>query len=126
MLQYDLRITGLTHVIFFCDNDFAIKLAHYPVFHEKTKLFEVDLYFICEKFLSGIIKVLKIRPSNQNAYILTNCLVSLQHEFLLRKIGLIGPFSKNQVGQPIKIEWGVKNNKCLFIKLNILYIGQHL
>lgn len=37
-------------LIFFCDNDSTIKLAQNPVFHERTKNFEVDVHFIRDFF----------------------------------------------------------------------------
>lgn len=45
-LLFDLRIKTISHVDIICDNELAIKLALNPMFHEKTKHFEVDLHFV--------------------------------------------------------------------------------
>ncbi|KAI3508514.1 hypothetical protein L1887_23522 [Cichorium endivia] len=58
---FDLKIKGLTHVNIFCDSESAIKLVLNPVFHEKTKHFEVDVHFIRDKVSKGILKVEKVR-----------------------------------------------------------------
>lgn len=44
----------------FHDNDYAIKLALNPIFHEKTKYFEVDLHFVTENVTNGLLKYLKL------------------------------------------------------------------
>lgn len=43
---------------------------------KKTKHFEVVLHFVKENDWSGILRIVKIDSSNQNAYILTKSLVS--------------------------------------------------
>ncbi|GKC60357.1 ribonuclease H-like domain-containing protein [Tanacetum coccineum] len=37
----------------FCDNSLAIRIAANPVFHERTKHFELDVHFVRENFLAG-------------------------------------------------------------------------
>lgn len=58
-LLFDLGIKSLIPVKVFCDNESAIKLALNPVFHEKTKHFEIDLHFIREKIANGVLEVEK-------------------------------------------------------------------
>ena len=48
-LLHDLGIKTNLPVDIFCDNESAIKLALNPIFHEKTKHFEIDLHFVREK-----------------------------------------------------------------------------
>lgn len=94
----DLGTKGLTNVSVWCDNDSAIKLALNHVFHEKMKYFEVDLHFVREKVLSGILKIVKINYSNQNADLLTKSkayISTTQHEFLMQKIGFVDIFNKD-------------------------------
>ena len=73
-------------------NESAIKLALNPVFHDKTKHFEIDVHFIREKISKGVVKLLSIESRNQIADILTKSLTSVQHEFLVRRMGLFDPF----------------------------------
>lgn len=80
----------------FCDNDSTIKLILNPVFHEKTKYFEVDLHFIREKVISGILKIFKIDFVFQNADILTKSLICSQHNFLSNRVCLLDHFPKNE------------------------------
>ncbi|XP_052621017.1 secreted RxLR effector protein 161-like [Lactuca sativa] len=95
-LLYDLGITGLNPVNIFCDNESAIKLVLNPVFHERSKHFEVDLHFVREKVENGIIKVNKIDSLNQNADVLTKALGSSQHEYIFNRLGLINVFKYNK------------------------------
>ncbi|GJT32897.1 putative RNA-directed DNA polymerase [Tanacetum coccineum] len=44
----DLDCSNLLPVKVFCDNSSAIKIADNPVFHERTKHLEIDLYFVRE------------------------------------------------------------------------------
>ncbi|KAI3688864.1 hypothetical protein L2E82_46759 [Cichorium intybus] len=93
-ILYDLGIKKMLPVMVFCDNESAIKLALNPVFHEKTKHFEVDVHFIREKVSKGIIKIIKISSENQHADILTKSLSFPQHDYLCKQMGLFDPFSK--------------------------------
>ncbi|GKD54013.1 ty3-gypsy retrotransposon protein, partial [Tanacetum coccineum] len=42
-----------------------------PVFHEKTKHFELDLYFLKEKIQEGVIKTAKVKSANNIADVFT-------------------------------------------------------
>jgi 5,10-methylenetetrahydrofolate reductase len=51
----DLRIKWDESMKLYCDNKFAIAIAHNPVQHNRTKHMEVDIYFIKEKLEIGLI-----------------------------------------------------------------------
>ncbi|GJZ41064.1 ribonuclease H-like domain-containing protein [Tanacetum coccineum] len=52
----DLQIEFFLPVSLHCDNNSAIKIAANPVFHERTKHLEIDLHFVREKILNGVVK----------------------------------------------------------------------
>ncbi|GKF01687.1 hypothetical protein Tco_0028610, partial [Tanacetum coccineum] len=64
----------------------AIKIAANHVFHERTKHLEIDLHFIRDKILAGVIKTQKISTAVQPADIFTKGLDKLQHENLVSKL----------------------------------------
>ncbi|GJW71743.1 ribonuclease H-like domain-containing protein [Tanacetum coccineum] len=70
----------------------AIKIAANLVFHERTKHLEIDLHFVRDKVLSGVIKTQKISSADQVADIFTKGLDKMQHEFLVSKLGLVDCF----------------------------------
>lgn len=50
-ILYDFGLKNLVLVNVFYDNDYAIKLAQNPVFHDKTKHFEDDVHFCYTRLL---------------------------------------------------------------------------
>nr|KAJ0208562.1 hypothetical protein LSAT_V11C500275050 [Lactuca sativa] len=105
-IMFELEIKNLTLVSIFYDNDTTIKLALNPVFHERTKYFETDFHFVREKISNGLLKMVKINPSDQNVDTLTKSLSIKQHNLLTTKIGLIDVFKKEKYfkwGEGVKI-----------------------
>ncbi|GJX46219.1 putative RNA-directed DNA polymerase, partial [Tanacetum coccineum] len=88
----DLKIDVTKPIAIFCDNKAALQIASNPVFHDKTKHFEIDLHFIRDKIIEGVIKPLKIESANQLAGIFTKGLTAEQHSYLLEGFGLISMF----------------------------------
>nr|GEW42670.1 hypothetical protein [Tanacetum cinerariifolium] len=82
----DLQIKKYLPVSLHCDSNSAIKISVNPVFHERTKHFEIDLHFVREKILKGVVKIVKVDFANQIADILTKGLDTVQHLELVKRL----------------------------------------
>ncbi|KAJ0801453.1 putative RNA-directed DNA polymerase [Helianthus annuus] len=90
---FELKITCELPVKLYCDSKSAISISQNPVFHERTKHFELDLHFLREKIAAGIIEPEKIRTDLQVADVFTKGLNASQHQTLCEKLGLYDMFS---------------------------------
>ncbi|GJV04776.1 ribonuclease H-like domain-containing protein, partial [Tanacetum coccineum] len=70
-LLLDLNTKVSLPIDLHCDNKFALQLAINPVFHERSKHFEIDVHFIREKTAKGLLNTKKNYSSDQTADILT-------------------------------------------------------
>ncbi|GJS95962.1 ribonuclease H-like domain-containing protein [Tanacetum coccineum] len=59
---------------------YGIQLAANPIFHEKSKHFEIDLHLIREKVSAGVVKTIKVHTTQQIADIFTQGLNDKQHQ----------------------------------------------
>nr|KAJ0196275.1 hypothetical protein LSAT_V11C700361250 [Lactuca sativa] len=64
-ILFELEVKNLIPASVFCDNSSTINLALNPVFHERTKHFEIDLHFVREKISSGVLKLKLLRLSDR-------------------------------------------------------------
>ncbi|GJR78191.1 ribonuclease H-like domain-containing protein [Tanacetum coccineum] len=94
----DLNCKYLLHVKVFCDNNSAVKIAANPIFHERTKHLEIDLDFVGDKVIDGVIKNEKIDTANQIVDILTKGLDIKQHTPLCSKLNLVDKFENKIKG----------------------------
>ena len=77
-----------THL--YCDNQSSIKLSYNPVFHERSKHFEVDFHFTRQKVENNSIQVEFISSQEQPADILTKSLGKIKFEECRLKLHLRG------------------------------------
>ncbi|GKA58392.1 hypothetical protein Tco_0757580 [Tanacetum coccineum] len=67
----ELNIDTSLHVPFHCDNNSAIQIAANPIFHERTKQFEIELFFLRGKISNGIVRTVKVKFADNTADIFT-------------------------------------------------------
>ncbi|GJV01000.1 ribonuclease H-like domain-containing protein [Tanacetum coccineum] len=92
-LLQSLKVTSLYPINLFSDSSSAIQIAANPVFHEKTKHFEIDVHIVMETILAGIMRNVKVHTLDQIAYIFTKALGSMQHNKLCTLLSLVDMFS---------------------------------
>ncbi|GKC31906.1 hypothetical protein Tco_1039200 [Tanacetum coccineum] len=98
-MLYGIGLKDLYPVELCCDNSSAIQIAGNPVFHERTKHFELDVYFVRENVLAGVIKTVKVSSNLQTADVFTKCLGVVQHKLCCRSLGLLDIFAGELVGK---------------------------
>ncbi|GJS68950.1 putative reverse transcriptase domain-containing protein [Tanacetum coccineum] len=88
----DMGVKNLLPVVMYCDNSSALQIAANPIFHEKSKHFEIVVHLVREKVASGVIKTEKIHTTQQIADILIKGLDIEQHKILCSKLGMLDMF----------------------------------
>ncbi|GJU85880.1 ribonuclease H-like domain-containing protein [Tanacetum coccineum] len=89
----DMGVKNNLPIMVYCDNSYALQIAANPVFHEKSKHFEIDVHLVREKVASSVVKTEKIHTTQQITDILTKGLDIEQHKIL---------YGLNDVFQPIR------------------------
>ncbi|GKA28268.1 ribonuclease H-like domain-containing protein [Tanacetum coccineum] len=84
----DLNIENILPVKLYCDSNSVIKIASNLVFHERIKHLEIDVHFVREKILKGIVKTIKVDSVNQITDIFTKGLDTFQHKSFMEKLRL--------------------------------------
>ena len=87
-LYKELGVNIKQPVNLFCDSKAAIQIASNPIFHERTKHFDIDCYFIREKILQHMIKTQHVSTKDQLADLLTKELWKASHLHLMAKLGV--------------------------------------
>nr|GEV62727.1 ribonuclease H-like domain-containing protein [Tanacetum cinerariifolium] len=88
MVLAELNIEKSLHVSLHCDNSSEIEIAANPVFHERTKHFERELYFFREKVSAGIVKTVKVKFTDNTTDIFTKDLSVCDHNKFCDSLGM--------------------------------------
>ena len=94
-LLEELRILDDKPTHLFCDNQSNIKLSYNPIFHERSKHFEIDFHYTHQKVENNTIKVEYIPSQEQPADILTKSLGRIKFENCRDKLHLCTQPSQN-------------------------------
>ncbi|GJW95436.1 ribonuclease H-like domain-containing protein [Tanacetum coccineum] len=98
-MLHSIGLKDLYCVELYCDNSSAIQIDANLVFHERTKHFELDVHFVKEKVLAGVIKTVKVSSSLQTVDVYTKCLGVVQHKLCCKNLGLLDVFAGEFVGK---------------------------
>ncbi|GJU78229.1 ribonuclease H-like domain-containing protein [Tanacetum coccineum] len=98
-MLHNIGLKDLYPVELYCDNSSAIQIAANPIFHERTKHFELDVHFVREKVLAGVIKTVKVSSNMQTEDVFTKCLGVVQHKLCCKNLGLLDVFAGEFVGK---------------------------
>ncbi|GKE78747.1 hypothetical protein Tco_1544867 [Tanacetum coccineum] len=112
-LLHSLGLKSFYPVDIFYDSSSTIQIAVNPVFHEKTKHFELDVYLVREKVSAGVIKTIKVHTDMQSADIFTKCLGTMQHNLFCRSLGMKDMFAVINDDKDVK---GKRNERVVASK----------
>ena len=87
LLELGFKHHGL--MLMFCDNQFAIYIAHNHLFHKRTKHIEVDCHLVRDAWTKKVISLLSTPYSKQLAGLLTKAALSKVFSILCSKLGMI-------------------------------------
>nr|KYP52897.1 Retrovirus-related Pol polyprotein from transposon TNT 1-94 [Cajanus cajan] len=84
----DLNMEQKVSTEVFVDNQATIAISHNPVFHGKTKHFNIKLFFLREVQRDGAVDLVYCKTEDQAADLFTKPLSISKFEFLRKKIGV--------------------------------------
>lgn len=94
-LLQELQVSFQQPPVIWCDNLNSIALANNPIFHALTKHIELDIHFVCEKFLQQKLSIHHVPSLDHVVDILTKPLSVTRFQHLWDKLHVI-PLSRLQ------------------------------
>ncbi|GJV00859.1 putative transcription factor interactor and regulator CCHC(Zn) family protein [Tanacetum coccineum] len=88
----ELKVDFTTSGNMFCDNKHAKQIAANPFFHERTKHFEINLFFLREKISKGIFKTIKVKSEDNVSDLFTKGLHVQDHKRFCDQLYLVDHF----------------------------------
>ncbi|WMV13499.1 hypothetical protein MTR67_006884 [Solanum verrucosum] len=85
-LLRELKFGETSHMELVCDNQTTLHITSNLVFHERTKLIEIDCHFVREKLFSGDIVTTFVKSSEQLADIFTESLTDPRINYICNKL----------------------------------------
>ena len=95
-LMHDLNMEQKDNTEIFVDNQAAIAISNNPVFHGKTKHFNIKLFFLREVQQNGEATLVYCKSEDQLADLFTKPLPLSKFELLRQKIGVCSTKSKEE------------------------------
>ncbi len=74
-----------------CDNTGAVKLAHNPVSHSRTKHIDIAHHFLRERVANKEVELVQVPTKDNTADILTKPLTRAEHDRLSAALGIRSP-----------------------------------
>jgi hypothetical protein len=92
----DLHLDHKEDTKIFVDNQAAIAISHNPVFHGKTKHFNIKLFFLREVQKDGVVTLVYCKTEEQIADLFTKPLPVSKFQDLRSKLGVCSSYSKEE------------------------------
>ena len=89
----EVGIVTLVPTKLWSDNQTAMRMASYSVFHEWTKHIEIDCHFVREKIQLGLISIGYVKIGEQLGDIFTKPLSGDRVDYLCNKLGMINIYA---------------------------------
>ena len=88
-LLYHIFDLQLDDTCIHCDNQSCVNLSENPVFHDRSKHFEIKYHYMRDMVQRGAVKLLYVATEEHIADILTNPLARLKFDYFRERLGVL-------------------------------------